>query len=332
MLVHRVRQLAKKGSPRRVPINLLDTFQEVPQLLQVTDSDSRKALQATCRQLRHLFCTTASVVSFGTDRQISEADARLLASVRWTRLESMNFRQANMSAEAIEVLSQGDWPLLKTLVPSCNSVGACGMEHFSHGRWPALATLELSRVGMRTTMMQHLLHATLACLSSLDLSDNITANYVCWAELVKGDWPNLTHLELSDNCINIGFAGQIKTAKRPLLGSLNLHTALSQHSATAQRGALQGMAQCNWHHMQSLRLASCSLSPESMQKICQAQWPDLRELDLAANSMSGDAIRYLAGSAWSQLEELDLNWCDINVTAVPLFCSGTMATSGFKWQ
>ena len=297
-------------------MNLLDTIYEVPQLLHVTNSDSRKALQATCRQLRHLFCITASVVSFGTDRQISEPDARLLASGRWTHLESMNFMLADMSAASMAVLSQGDWPFLKTLVLSCNSFGACGMEHFSHGRWPALATLELCRVSMRTTMMQHLQLATLACLSSLDVSDNITANYVCWAELVKGDWPNLTHLDLSSNCINIGFAGQIKTAKRPLPGSLNLHTALSQHSATAQRGALQGLAQCKWHHLQSLCLASCSLSPESMQQISQAPWPDLRELDLAANSMSGDAIRYLAGSVWSQLEVLDLRWCDIDVTAI----------------
>ncbi len=297
-------------------MSLLDTIYEVPQLLHVTNSNSRKALQATCRQLRHLVHTTASVVSFGTQRQSSEADARLLSSGTWTHLDSMNFRHADMSADAMAVLIQGDWTFLKTLVLSYNSFGARGMEHFSHGRWPALATLELHRVGMSCTMMQHLQHATLACLLSLVLSENIMANSACWAELVKGEWPNLTHLDLSSNYIDISFVGQLKTAKWPLLGSLNLHFALVQRSATAQREALHGMAQCDWHHLQSLGLASCSLSPEGMQKICQAQWPDLRELDLAANSMSGDALRYLAGSVWSQLEVLDLKWCDIDVTAV----------------
>lgn len=297
-------------------MNLLDTIYEVPQIIRVTDSNSRKALQATCRQLRRLVHATASVVSFGTQRQSSEADARLLSSGTWTSLKAMNFKHADLSADAIAVLSQGDWPLLKILVLSNNLFGARGMEHFSHGRWPALATLELHQVGMSFTMMQHLQHATLACLSSLDLSENVMANSACWAELVKGDWPNLTRLDLSSNNIDIGFVGQLKTAKWPLLGSLNLHFAFCQHSATAQREALQGMAQCDWHNLQSLGLASCSLGPEAMQKLCQAQWPDLRILDLTANSMSGDAIRYLAGSVWSQLEVLDLKWCDIDVAAV----------------
>ena len=299
-------------------MSLLDTIYEVPQLLHVTNSNSRKALQATCRQLRHLVHTTASVVSFGTQRQSSEADARLLSSGTWTHLEAMKLRHADMSANAIAVLSQGDWPLLKILVLSNNLFGVRGMEHFSHGRWPALATLELHCVGMRTKMMEHLQHATLACLSSLDLSENIMANSACWAELVKGEWPNSTHLDLSSNYIDIGFLGQLKNAKWPLLGSLNLHGALLKYSATrqAQHEAFQGMAQCDWHHLQSLSLAKCSLGPEAMQTICQAQWSDLRELDLTANSMSGDAIRYLTGSVWSQLEVLHLKRCDIDVTAV----------------
>ncbi len=234
-------------------MNLLDIIYEVPQLLQVTDSDSRKALQATCRQLRHLVHTSASVVSFGTQRQSSEADARLLSSGTWTHLEAMNFRHANMSTNAIAVLSQGDWPLLKVLVLSNNLLGVCGMEHFSHGRWPALATLELHCVGMRTKMMEHLQHATLACLSSLDLSENIMANSACWAELVKGKWPNLTHLDLSSNCINISFCGQLKNARWPLLGSLNLQGAFLKceiyATRQAQHQAFQSMAQCEWRHL-----------------------------------------------------------------------------------
>ncbi len=234
-------------------MNLLDIIYEVPQLLQVTDSDSRKALQATCRQLRHLVHTTASVVRFGTQRQSSEADARLLSSGTWTHLEAMNFRPVNMSVKAIAVLSQGHWPLLKVLVLSNNLLGVCGMEHFSHGRWPALATLELHCVGMRTKMMEQLQHATLACLSSLILSENKMAESACWAELVKGEWPNLTHLDLSSNNINISFLGQLKNAKWPLLGSLNLHGALSKFKFSATRQAqhepFQGLAQCDWHQL-----------------------------------------------------------------------------------
>ena len=271
--------------------------------------------KATCRQLRHLVRTTASLVSFGTDWQISEADARLLASGAWTHLKASNFSNAGMNANAIAVLSQGDWPLLKILVLSYNLFGARGMEHFSQGRWPALATLELHRVGMSTNMMQHLQHATLACLSSLDLSENIMANSACWAELVKGEWPNLTHLDLSGNHIDTGLLINLKNAKWPLLGSLNLQFTLHQLSAT-QHSMRHSKAWRNAHHLQSLGLASCSLSPEAMQKICQAQWSDLRELDFTANSMSGDAVRYLAGSAWSQLEVLTLKWCVIEVTAV----------------
>ncbi len=297
-------------------MNLLDTIYEVPHLLNVTNSDSRKALQATCRQLRHLVRTTASLVSFGFGLHMSEADVRLLASGAWTHLKALNFSNAGMNANAIAVLSQGDWPLLKTLVLSYNKTGACGMEHFSQGRWPALATLKPHCVGMSTSMMQHLQHATLACLSSLDLSENMMANSTCWAELVKGKWPNLTHLDLSGNDIGTGFFIKLKNAKWPLLRSLNLQFTLHKLSATARNEALQGLGQCNWHQLQSLSLADCSLSPEAMQKVCQAQWSDLRELDLTANSMSGDAIRCLAGSFWSQLEVLILIWCDINVTAV----------------
>ncbi len=142
------------------------------------------------------------------------------------------------------------------------------------------------------------------------------ANSACWAELVKGEWPSLTHLDLSGNHIDTGSLINLKNAKWPLLGSLNLQFTLHQLSATAQCEVLQGLAQCNWHHLQSLGLANCSLSPRAMQKICQAQWSDLRELDLTANSMSGGAITFLAGSVWSQLELLNLKWCDIDVTAV----------------
>ena len=164
------------------------------------------------------------------------------------------FNNAGMNADAIAVLSQGDWPLLKIMVLSYNLFGDCGMEHFSQGRWPALSTLELRHVGMSTSMMQHLQHATLACLSSLDLSDNTLANSACWAELVKGEWPNLTHLNLSGNHIDTGSFINLKNAKWPLLGSLNLQFTLYQLSATTQREALQGLAQCNWHHLQSLGL------------------------------------------------------------------------------
>ncbi len=114
-------------------MNLLDTIYEVPQLLHVTNSNSRKALQATCRQLRHLVYTTASVVSFGTDGQTLEADARLLASGTWMHLKAMNFSNAGMNANAIAVLSQGDWLLLEILVLSNNQFGAPGMEHVSQG-------------------------------------------------------------------------------------------------------------------------------------------------------------------------------------------------------
>jgi len=177
-------------------VNLLDTIYEVPHLLNVTNSDSRKALQATCRQLRHLVRTTVSLVSFGFGLHMSEADVRLLASGAMTHLKALNLSNVGMDANAIALLSQGELPLLKILGLSYNVFEARGMEHFSQGRWPALATLELHRVGMSTSMMQHLQHATLACLSSLDLSDNIMANSACWAELVKGEWPNLTHLDL----------------------------------------------------------------------------------------------------------------------------------------
>ncbi len=113
----------------------------------------------------------------------------------------------------------------------------------------------------------------LACLSSLDLSGNDVAKPACWAERVKGEWPNLTHLDLSRNHLDTSFFGQLKNAKWPLLGSLNLHSALYQVSATAQaqHEALQGIVQCDWHHLQSLGLASCGLNPEAMQTICQAQ-------------------------------------------------------------
>ena len=139
----------------------------------------------------------------------------------------------------------------------------------------------------------------LACLSSLDLSGNDVAKPACWAERVKGEWPNLTHLDLSRNHLDTSFFGQLKNAKWPLLGSLNLHSALYQVSATAQaqHEALQGIVQCDWHHLQSLGLASCGLNPEAMQTICQAQWSNLRVVDVTANSMSGDAMRYLAGKS-----------------------------------
>ena len=193
-------------------MNLLDTIFEVPHLLHFTNSDSRKALQATCRQLRHLVRSTTSSVSFGTNWQTSEAGASLLASGAWTRLKAINFCAAGMNANAIVVLSQGDWPLLEVLVLSNNLIEARGMEHFSHGRWPALATLELHCVGMCTEMMEQLQHATLASLLSLDLSDNRMANSVCWAKLVKGEWPKLTYLDLSSNYINIAFFKQLKIA------------------------------------------------------------------------------------------------------------------------
>ncbi|DBA87329.1 TPA: hypothetical protein ACH3X1_016774 [Trebouxia sp. C0004] len=164
-----------------------------------------------------------------------------LASGTWTHLKAMDFSNAGMNANTIAVLSQGDWHLLKILVLSKNQFGAPGMEHFSHGRWPALATLELHHVGMSTSMMQHLLHATLACFSSLDLSENIMAKPACWAELVKADWPNLTHLDLSHNHLDTSFFGQLRNAQWPLIGSLDLLCIEFLATAQGQHEALQGI-------------------------------------------------------------------------------------------
>ena len=63
----------EKAVPRTAPMHLLDTIFEVPHLHHVTNSDSRKALQATCRQLRRLVRSTmpfepwqmASIGNFG---------------------------------------------------------------------------------------------------------------------------------------------------------------------------------------------------------------------------------------------------------------------------
>ena len=149
------------------------------------------------------------MVSYGINRQNSEAHARLLASGAWTHLKAMNFSSAGMNSNAIAVLSQGDWPLLEILVLSGNELGASGMERFSQG-WPALATLELSCVGVCTSMLQYLQHATLPCLSSLNLSGNHFGKMTCWAELVKGNWPNLTHLDLSCSHLDTSLFGQLK--------------------------------------------------------------------------------------------------------------------------
>ncbi len=228
----------------------------------------------------------------------------------------MNFSSAGMNSNAIAVLSQGDWPLLEILVLSGNELGASGMEHFSQG-WPALATLELSCVGMCTSMLQYLQHATLPCLSSLNLSGNHLEKMTCWAELVKGNWPNLTHLDLSCSHLDTSLFGQLRNAKWPLLKSVNLYNAMCRAFDTLQEQhkALQGIVQCDWHHLQSVNLSYCGFQP--------SRYPDSLSGSvvqspgfLFCSPMFGDAVRYLAGIAWPQLEALDLTWCDIDVTAV----------------
>ena len=329
-------------------MDLVDIVQQVPNILHALHVDARKALQSTCRRLRVLVHSNSSSLGIGPALSTPATEARLLVHGEWRQLKVLSFRRAGLAAEAIAVISQGHWPLLKCLILSGNQIGTQGMENFSsQGAWPVLQVLQLRDVGMSEPMMNHLIDADLPRLSNLDLScssmeacistlakgnwpqltrlvlSRSKLDSACMAQLVRGRWPKLTELDLSTNDMLSKAVGELKNATWPLLNTLNLDSAMlarfskrSPEGREQQEQAFAALAQCEWHHLQVLNLTSCHVDPAAMHRLCQAQWQNLDCLDLTANFLHGDSLKFVVENQWSQLRCLDMKWCDIDITAV----------------
>ena len=89
-------------------MDLGDLMQQVPGILQAVPYDAKKAVQASCRQLRTLMHSNASTLMC-SGPHTPATEARLLVKGDWRQLKRLSFRNAGLEPEAMAVLSHGHW-------------------------------------------------------------------------------------------------------------------------------------------------------------------------------------------------------------------------------
>ena len=271
-------------------MDLPNLLESVPRLLNCMPTRTLKSLKASCRRCRRAVeCSITGVAIDLPELQSEVVHAKMLASGRWTGLKTLrveHFRDGG----AIQSLCQASWPLLQVLVLADFRVSDVPFPKvITPASWPSLTSLVIVNIALvGETAAEYLTSASLPKLHTLTLR-NVCLDASALAELVNGQWPCLTHLDLSCNKLPTSALGQFKNATWPFLEWLDLWGALgaedkmllasSDAIAAAQQQAYHDLAQCQWPRLARLNLESCNLNPQNMHELCKGQWSVLPDLD-----------------------------------------------------
>ena len=151
-----------------------------------------------------------------------------------------------------------------SLLASDHDLHMLGRNH-----WHGLKVLELQQ-DVDHTQMCYLTDGQLLQLSSLKLS--LPFCTATATQLADGNWPLLSHLNLSN----------------------------SQLTPSAMAGIKRG----NWPCLKELVLHSCKLDSLDLFHITNASWPSLELIDLFDNDLGGKHFRNLSMGIWPSLQIL----------------------------
>lgn len=314
-------------------MDLLNLMESVPQLLICIPMRTLKPLRASCRRCRRAVERSITGVAIELlERKSEVAYAKLLASGRWTglkRLRLVQFRDGGV----IQSLCQVSWPLLQILVLAEFRASDVRFPKVSTpASWPSLTSLIIVNVALAgETAAEYLTSTSLPKLQSLTLH-LARLEVSALTQLVKGQWPCLTHLDLSCNDFPTSALAQFKKASWPLLEWLDLQGALvaedkmllssSEAIAAAQQKAFHDLAQSQWPRLVHLNLDSCNLNPQNMRELCQAPWSCLADLNLTSSCLAKEALSHLVKAEWLHLSSLHMNFADLDCQAMQHFAQG----------
>ena len=265
-------------------INLLvkHTWPEVTHMkltgIDVTSKEIRCLAQAqrTCLPaLKH----------FSISRQSTAPDTiTQLASGSWTSLVSLDLSSAFAGQaltpsllQSCRSLAEGSWPQLTALDFSNNFMTAAAMDELTLGDWPMLRSLNISahEKCFADSFVPALARAPWSSLQTLNLSNIVLADST--KHLQTGHWPNLTKLNLS-GCFTpvektvIISCQHVAACNWPQLTSLDLSQSWFGSSA-----AMAGLAQSKWSALKKLKISDsigCFVA-----QLASATWTALQELD-----------------------------------------------------
>lgn len=244
------------------------------------DTETVSSLSATCSAVREL--VHHSVKAITISKHWRQQPLQLLHSLLagdWQNLQSLTLRYFVLHKAEIDLLTSRSWPLLDTLDVSHSVLDteavitltqqALSLKHLnlSHTSLDAPALLSIANAGWELESLY---------LRGISLG---TAGLLTVKTLVKGKWPSLRRLVLSNN-------------KLTAPGILPLLKA-------------------NWVELRHLDLSSNLLTAEAIRVLVQAKLPRLSRLDLSCNLLSQSALQALSCSNWLQLRHLDLGHCNM---------------------
>lgn len=189
----------------------------------------------------------------------------------------------------MEVLMQGDWPLLRQL--SLQGVDYKGTQHLSKCTWHMVESLKLEQCSFLN--VQSLTQVLISCLKKLTLIDvNFLDSSQDWFRQLANKWPYLIELHLTIQNWPYMFSGdwlqgcsliklQRLTIQGDLLGSWNVSWIFQ-----LQLPALLYISFC-----------SCSSRPGSSRLIHDSMktWPELRPIQLERDLHESDSLELNAG-------------------------------------
>ena len=219
-------------------------------------------------------------------------------------LEDLCLRGTNITTEGIQVLTQkSDWPNLKKLDVSHNSIPNEGIQPLAMANWPLLEHLNLEDTKITVQGIELLIsQSNWPRLKELNISWNPIRNEGLEI-LVSAKWPQLELLNLSLTKITAqGIESIINKSDWPSLKKLDV----SWNSI--QNEGLEILSNGKWPQLESISLQSTDLAEKGIASMTRrSEWPNLKFIDLSYNrNLFDEGLKALASGKWPLLERLSL--------------------------
>ncbi|KAL3153188.1 hypothetical protein ABBQ38_011939 [Trebouxia sp. C0009 RCD-2024] len=323
----------------------LSSENEFKMMYQALSQESLSVLLATNRQLRSNVHSLVARLTLSSEKDLkllarhswsqlvklkltgikSAADTEelcsILAAASFTSLQYLDISYLPVTAEAMQQLAHGRWPVLTSLdltgsfgppdkfVNLKSVMKAC--RYFAAGNWPQLAVMELADNTLNSRNVKDLFCKPCPGLKTLPGLALTSLNLSCTMDpsvvegLAKVDLQHLQVLNLS-RC-NLG-------THASYIGSRGGEDILDALALAVQRPYV--LASCDWPLLRKLDLSQNSLKDRFIGHLVHGNWPCLQELDMCDNELHEEGVKHLVKGKWPFLRQLKFNSIFLRITRV----------------
>ena len=227
---------------------------------------------------------------------LATQDCLILSQGNWPALRTLELTHNRIDAEGMALLAKAKWPILTTFQLSYNpALNAEAMAHLSAAKWP-LRRLELSHMPISAALTAELAQLHLSKVTSVTLTSPHIAAAI--SELASADWPFLRVLDLGHNALDAAAMQHLCRIRMPALVMLVLS------NATINGEGACWLAQGFWPCLHGLNLSHNQLDAEAVRHIASGVWPQLRCLSLQENLFADEGLQQLTKGDWPLLYKL----------------------------